>query len=266
MRLPKSTPVQLVSGMYVKREDLCMEGTKGPPFSKMRGVIEHIQNRDETVIGVLDTYHSQGGHAVAYACHELGKRCINYWPRRKADVGAHLRPQQAAAQALGADLVAIPAGRSAVLYHNAKSQLKSFADSYMMPNALKLPEMVTATAREARQTFTDYHDVQRVIISISSGTIAAGVLQALHDMEWVGEVVLHMGYSRPAGAALKYIKAMAQRELDWIQLNVVDQGFAYGEAVGATVPFPCNMYYDAKAWRWALANPSPKTLFWNIGA
>ena len=266
MRLPASTPVELVHDVYVKREDLCMAGTRGPPFSKMRGVVEHIANRPEEVIGVLDTYHSQGGHAVAYACHELGKRCVNFWPRRKADIGAHLRPQQAAAQALGADLVAIPAGRSAVLYHRAKSELKFSSDSYMMPNALKLPEMVTTTAKEAQQTFREYADVQRVIISISSGTIAAGVLQALDDLEWVGEVVLHMGYSRPVGATIKYVKTMAQRNFEWIQLRVVDEGFAYGDAVKVSVPFPCNMYYDAKAWKWLMDNPQPNTLFWNVGA
>lgn len=265
MPLPVSTPVEEVNGVFVKREDLCMAGTKGPPFSKMRGVVEHIANRPEGVIGVLDTYHSQGGHAVAYACHELGKKCVNFWPRRKADIGEALRPQQAAAQALGADLVALPAGRSAVLYHRAKSELKFSSDSYMMPNALKLPEMVTSTAREARLTFQNYL-ARRVVISISSGTIAAGVLQALDDMEWIGEVVLHMGYSRPVGATMKYIRAMAQREFDWIQVRVVDEGFAYGEAVKVAVPFPCNMYYDAKAWRWTLRNPAPHTLFWNVGA
>jgi hypothetical protein len=52
-------------------------------------------------------------------------------------------------------------------------------------------------------------------------------------------------------------------------VKFVDEGYAYGDRVSGTVPFPCNPYYDAKAWRWlersasSLAGP---VVFWNIGA
>src|SRR5207344_916798 len=107
--------------------------------------------RAERVIGVLDTSHSQGGHAVARACEMLDKKCLLFYPVRKAEQDvALLRPQQAAAKALGAKLIKLPAGRSAVLYHAAKKQMP--AGSYMMPNALKLHEMVEETAAEFGRT------------------------------------------------------------------------------------------------------------------
>ncbi len=272
-----STPVEEHEGFLVKREDLCTIGTAGPPFSKMRGVIEHVANRPESVIGVLDTYHSQGGHAVSFACSLLGKQCVNYWPRRKADAFKALSPQQVASQSLGAGLIELPAGRSAVLYHRAKTDLNRYADSYMMPNALKLPEMITATMAEVAETI-ELATVSHVVVSISSGTIAAGVLAGLDKMGWKGTLTLHMGYTRPERAVMAYMSKITRAAVGYdplpsprIRLNFIDEGYAYGDPVHPCTPFPSNVYYDAKAWRW-LMNVSDHrlipddTLFWNIGA
>ena len=59
--LVNNTPVEQykIDGrtIHVKREDLCCP-YPGPSFSKMRGVVAHIENRPEQVIGGLDTFHS----------------------------------------------------------------------------------------------------------------------------------------------------------------------------------------------------------------
>ena len=159
-------------GLWVKREDLSCPG--GPNFSKTRGVFAHIKARPESVIGVLDTAHSQGGWAVAKACRLLNKGCILFYPVRKREHNQPLKPQQLAAKELGADLVRMKAGRSAVLYHGAKKCLKPTA--YMMPNALKLPESVEETALEFARTKLP-PDLQTIVVPASSGTIAAGVLR-----------------------------------------------------------------------------------------
>jgi len=111
--------------ILVKREDLCCP-FPGPSFSKIRGVVAHIKNRPESVIGVLDTYHSKAGWAVAYVCRELGKQCVDFWPRFKADNytgGPAPRFQQQQAAELGATLVDLQAGRSAILYHTARKHV-----------------------------------------------------------------------------------------------------------------------------------------------
>ena len=260
-----STPVERYGDVLVKREDLCCPDPRGPQFSKMRGVIEHMLSRPEMTIGVLDTSHSQGGNAVAYACHLLGKRAVVYWPRRKADIGDALRPQQEAARVLGARLVALPAGRSAVLYHRAKSDLSTTPDSYMYPNALKLPEMVTATAAEVRNTL-EIIEARTVVVSISSGTIGAGVFRGLAHIGWEGRLILHMGYSRSKAAVLKYVYGMAgEIDAPGIEVSLIDEGFAYGDAISYPCPFPSNKFYDLKAYRWLQANPQPDCLFWNVG-
>src|SRR5262245_58591009 len=88
-------------GLYVKREDLACP-PPGPPFSKTRGVYAHVKSRREEVIGVLDTYHSQAGHAVARACEILGKQCWNFYPEFKHEPGP--REPQYRAFKLGAEL------------------------------------------------------------------------------------------------------------------------------------------------------------------
>lgn len=269
--------------ILVKREDLCSP-EPGPSFSKMRGVVEHIKNLPPTVrmIGVLDTYHSKAGWAVAYACRALGKDCVDFWPRFKADEyrgGLPPRKQQYHASNLGAVLVDLQAGRSAVLYHQAKKQLREFsADSYMMPNALKLAESIWANAAEAERTAPMLpEEGGTLIISISSGTVAAGVLTGFMKAGILNRwgVILHMGYSRSQEAARSYLCKVGTIP-DATKIKFIDEGYGYKDAVrdglGTQYPFPINPYYDAKAWNW-LHNPQVLSklhqqpiLFWNIGA
>jgi len=264
------TPVE-VDGIdvFVKREDLCSP-YPGPQFSKMRGVVAHIKRRPEATIGVLDTYHSKAGWAVAYACAALGKKAVNFWPIYKHDPS--MREQQEIARSFGAKLVSMPAGRSSVLYHAAKKSLPTVdRDCYMMPNALKIEESVTENAAEARRSLTQLPEGATIVLSISSGTVAAGVMKALSGQGF--RFVLHMGYSRSQSKCADYIDAMVG-ELFWNpQYVFVDEGFGYADSVDCDAPFPCNPYYDLKAWRWLT---TPKNLqrlaangpivFWNIGA
>jgi threonine dehydratase len=255
--------------MVVKREDLCCP--PGPHFSKTRGVFAHIAKREEKIIGVLDTSHSQGGWAVAQACHLLGKQAVVYYP-----VFTKPRPlgnSQVQAQALGAMLVPLQAGMSAVLYHQAKRDL-SHHNGYMMPNALKLEETVSETAAEFRRTWLEYRnlldDVGSVLVSASSGTIAAGLWRGMEALSL--PLVVHMGYSRPADAVHAYIVKMSGRPDPNHRIYLHDEKYSYKDTAraGGDPPFPCNEHYDLKTFRWwnkldrSHYGIGP-TLFWNIG-
>lgn len=266
--------------IWVKREDLCCPAP-GPSFSKMRGVIAHISKRPEKTIGVLDTLHSKAGWAVSWACQQLGKQAVNYWPRFAADPREGLvREQQKIAASMGAITVSLAAGRSAILFHSASKHLRNtFPDSYMMPNALKLAESVQETSEEVSRGWKQLPDTGTLIISISSGTIASGVIKGWSEIEdmngnflsdnWT--TLLHLGYSRSLDAVQEYIESRVGRKLP--QLKYIDEGYGYADAVDIEVPFPCNPHYDAKAWYWLskqseaylLSLPQP-IVFWNIGA
>lgn len=280
-----NTPVEVYElhgkPVLVKREDLCAP-FPGPSFSKIRGVVAHIRNRPESVIGVLDTYHSKAGWAVSYVCQALGKQCVDFWPRYKADEyqgGTPPRFQQQHARSLGATLVDLQAGRSAVLYHTAKkSLLQSHPGGYLMPNALKLPESITENAAEAERTcrsgYVPTHGT--LVISVSSGTVAAGVLLGFERAGFLEnyQVILHMGYSRSKEATIAYMEKVSGLQQLGARVTIVDEGYGYKDAVPKdfSVPFPCNPHYDAKAWKWlsdpinhAVSNFYGPVVFWNIG-
>jgi hypothetical protein len=247
-------------GLWVKREDKsCVP--PGPPFSKARGVYARIASRPETIIGVLDTYHSQGGHAAARACQILGKQCLDFYPEYKHDPGC--REPQLRAKSLGAELIGLPAGRSAILFHTAKKYAEA-CRGYMLPNALKLEESIEETAKEVPDRCFD-----NVLISASSGTIAAGVIRGFSRRKIsINRYLIHLGYTRSHDSVLQYLAVSSGGVTNCVE--IVDEGYQYKDKAkpGDTPPWPCNEYYDLKAFRWWIANRSRydgKTLFWNIG-
>ncbi len=251
-------------GLWVKREDMCCPS--GPHFSKTRGVYAHIKNRPERVMGVLDTSHSQGGWAVAQACALLNKECMLFYPVRKAEQNAPFKPQQQAALELGATLLPLQAGRSSVLYHQAKSAMAA-RNEYMIPNALKLPEMITETRAEVLRSADTIVEMDTVLISASSGTIAAGVIAEARKIKPTLRFIVHQGYSRPQDAIFAYMQKMGGY---MGRVDFVDEGYAYADEArpGPTPPFPCNRYYDLKAFRWWMNQNQGdygETLFWNVG-
>lgn len=267
--LRKNTPLQDYTkefGLWVKREDLACP-KPGPPFSKTRGVYVRVKSRPEKVIGVLDTFHSQAGHAVARACQILNKTCINFYPvykRERDEEGNHeLRIPQLRSQELGAELYGLEAGRSCILYHAAKKVIIA-KNGYMMPNALKLEESVIETAREVGPEKFDI-----VLIPASSGTIAAGVVKGFADRGMRPQFIIHLGYSRSHKEVRQYIKEMSG--VDEASLSLIDEGYSYKDqsVEGPTPPWPCNPWYDLKCFRWWMkvreGYPNQSVLLWNIG-
>ena len=270
--LVDGTPIEKVAGwdnIWVKREDMSCP-LPGPCFSKIRGVYARIASRPEKVIGVLDTYHSKAGWAVAYICSILGKECWNFYPHYKDD-GDVLRPQQQTATEMGAKMLPLQAGRSAILYHRAKKATEQ-GGGYMMPNALKLYESVEECANEVERS-GDLSHFSDVVISISSATIASGVLKGLHRQKLQPRVWLHKGYDRSTSAIKKYMSKYHPAGWDF-PIEFIDEGYGYKDQAKKgdfrAPPFPCNPYYDLKAWRWmdreGLERMNGNVLFWNIGS
>ncbi len=288
--------------VWVKREDLCCgDDPNSPSFSKMRGVAAHLESLEYDghypPIGVLDTYHSKAGRGVAWLCQQMGIPCYVFFPVYKAELFSlagpdnpcYGEPQQAmpmyelrthqrdAHFDLGAKIIPLKAGRSAILYHQAKKHFAELTDGtgYMLPNALKLSETVDATAMEILQHTPEflYDNTGTWVVSISSGTIAAGVLKGIWarvpaPYAWP-TLIAHLGYSRSLDAARKYIVKMADVD-PGTALRLVDENYAYKDKVdNSDIPWPCNEFYDAKAFLWLMNHIqelTPPIVFFNIGA
>lgn len=256
-----NTPVEQYGTIWVKREDLsCPDG---PMFSKVRGIAYHIRalvNIGVRTIGVLDTFHSKAGWGVAQVCKELGLECVDFYPEYVGST--ELRETQLRAAELGAQLIPLKAGMSAVLWNIARRCMRDLPHGYLMPNGLRLSESVSATADELIEHLPASLLGGTLVVSVSSGTIARGVARGLNEVNPSTVLVAHMGYSRSEIELARYLEYKGK-------LVIIDEGYAYRDRVDEPCPFPCNPYYDLKAWKWLqrnLANLEQPVVFWNIGA
>ena len=163
-------------------------------------------------------------------------------------------------------MVAMPATMSSVLFYVVRKQLTAEPGTYMMPNALKLTESVEETARELLRTSIP-HEVTHIIVPSSSATIASGVVSGL-GLRPI-KVIVHLGYSRSEVAVRRYIDRMAGTGAS-DRVIIVDEGYEYKDAArpGATPDWPCNEFYDLKAYRWWVRTGRtkyPNALLWNVG-
>lgn len=253
--------------IYVKREDLSCP-YPGPGFSKIRGIekVIHSLMRNmipPTAIGVLDTIHSKAGWGVSYICQQLNIPCLVFYPLRKSDDKDNLRIFQRMAQQFGAEVIPMKATKSSVLYYQSrKIFLDKHPNGFMMPNGLQLYDTIVQTSFEVS---TAPHELLSGtwVVSVSSGTIGCGVAMGLDRMNFSGSLVFHFGFSRSMAEMNKKVKSYSK-----VPVVMVDEGYAYADAVQYSSPFPCNPWYDRKAWKWVCENIHQlkgPIVFWNIG-
>lgn len=254
--------------IWVKREDLSCPHP-GPSFSKIRGIEKVIQSQLRGVcppeaVGVVDTVHSKAGWGVSYICYALGVPCWVFYPLKKSDDIASPRVFQRMAKSFGAEIIPLPATKSSVLFYQARKIFYAhYPLGFMMPNGLQLYDTILQTSREVSLSPPDLL-CGSWVVSVSSGTIGCGVVMGLSQLGFGGKLFFHFGFSRSE-------EVMKQKVKKYGNVNVVmiDEGYQYADAVKFPCPFPCNPYYDRKAWKWLVKNIKdlePPVIFWNIGA
>lgn len=271
MRLLRDTSIEKYEDIFVKREDLCFTRVNGlelPPLAKLRGaefLLRRLKKEGYKTIGVFDTRVSKAGWGIAGICSYLGLRCRSYFPLLKNQ--KRFKDQQYMASLFGAKLVAIPAGRTAILYSIAKKDLARIKDSYMLPLGLVCIETVQEVAKIAGKI----PKYGTIVICTGTGTITAGLLAGL-TKENLPEKVIGVScgmalkkQDQRITALLKETGKLKSKEI--LELVLVEKDYYSPENI--IVPFPCHPYYDKKAWRWLMENKhklKKPILFWNIGA
>lgn len=263
------TPVEtyMVQGkkVYVKREDLCCgEGT--PQFSKIRGLeikMKELKEKCYDTVAVLDSCHSKAGWGTAWLARELAMKCVVFYPSRKG-LPELLGESQINALEFGAKLVPLKAGMQAVLWYQSRKWLaedKQLGKVHLLPNGLTLEECVKSTEEECKYVPEECWN-GTVVISVSTGTIARGVANFARKHAYRTAIIAHMGYT--------HAEETVQKNVRHHHLLCIDEGYQYKDRVNFVAPFPCNPYYDLKAWKWLnetdLSLLKEPILFWNIGA
>jgi hypothetical protein len=274
-----TTPVELYSGIYVKRDDLCFQ-PPAPPFSKCRGVLDHLRKLKDSgveTVGYTETAISMAGWGVAWACNILDMVAVIFDPQYKVtpDVLAYHREQWKQFHPI---IHPIPAGRAKVGWYQSKKILQEFYDpkGVMLPLGLPFEESIEATAKEMRLTLIQTGIRFKSIVScIGSGTMFAGLWRGI-EQAGLSKVNLYGVFTRTG--SIEHKKEVIQKKAGLqtegflksiVNIHLIDPGWEYTEECKTEVHFPCHSYYDAKAWEWLVRNlPDLKKpiLFWNIGS
>lgn len=270
--IQNNTPIEKYNikgyDVFVKREDLSAKPPL-PPFSKVRGLSTHLidlKTSGVSVVGYCETSISMAGIGIAVIGNILGMRVVIFNPIYK-ETPPTLAIHREQWKYWNAEIIDIKAGMAKVNYNISRNILKQmYGDkAIMLPLGLPLTSTILATESEANLL----KGFPTVVVNIGSGTICSGLYRGFSE-----KTVVYGIMGRTGNVFKKYCKIRGEDEGIFSQrsfpdLRVIDPGYEYTQAVDVSAPFPCNKYYDAKAWLWLTENISrliKPILFWNIGA
>jgi hypothetical protein len=216
-------------GFVVVRDDLLPGGTK------RRALHVLLDEHDEYVYA--SPVQGAAQLALAYVCRDAQKQAIILCAQRKV-----LHPFTLDAQRIGAKILEVPMG--------FLSHVQSKASTYcaQQPNVRKLlpfgldhPDVIAAMADLARALPV----MPTEVWSITS----SGVLSRALQLAWPAATFygVRVGAAPHAGRAHVFI---APEKFD--------------QKAKILPPYPSNIYYDAKLWRFVTQHASPGALVWNV--
>lgn len=273
MKVISNTPVDSYKindhKIYVKREDLSSSYPL-PPFSKVRGIYSHLTklyNNGVRNIGYVETQISMAGWGLAVACQDFGITLTIYAPKYKSQVNPVYTMHIKKWEQFNSEIVYIPAGRAKINFYIAKKLLRNKygASAVLLPLGLPLDESIKETSEEL--LLTGIENINTLVVSVGSGTICKGILLGISGMKNKPSVV---GVACRTGDMKRKKRNILSNTLSFgTVFSLKDMGYDYMDKETISAPFPCNPFYDRKAWKWLydnLDNVSHPVMFWNIGA
>jgi len=270
--LTVDTPVEKYGNVWVKREDLACP-PPGPPFSKTRGLeakLALLNAKGIKIVGYMDTSVSMGGIAVSYFCQQFGMTAIIFYPQYKeGNNRENLEDHIKKWQEFGATIVPLdkPQRQKINWYRARNILLKNWPNSFMLEQGFPYKESVNETAKQVRLLSKNILN-GTVIISVGSGVICSGVVKGLLDFDTDTTIYGITVSPKDLIAMEKKIRVRSGDIFETVNLKLINGGYEYTQTEDMEVPFPCNRYYDRKAWNWLIKNKEnlkDPVLFWNIG-
>jgi 1-aminocyclopropane-1-carboxylate deaminase/D-cysteine desulfhydrase-like pyridoxal-dependent ACC family enzyme len=268
------TPIEKVSDdIWVKREDLSCP-PPGPPFAKIRGLDAFLRKNTNRVIGYTETQISMAGWGVAFLCQQLHMKCVIFYPEYKT---VEESPERLVLdfhkekwKEFGAILYPMKAGRLRILHYMAAKILREkYGDkALMVPLYIPLSETTEEVSKEVAST-VPIGKFKSIVVCVGSGVMLSGILRGL---SLIGEDI------SVYGVFIRHHNDVEKKRIEIIRrsnilfggnFKLINTDYEYLQAESIKVPFPCNKFYDAKAWRWLIDHQQEiehPILFWSIGA
>lgn len=295
MPVNTQTDKLLIRGVevYVKREDLYqaplpLYGASDvptpkdlsfiypvPPFAKMRGLVprlEELKGAGYRTVGYMDTAISMAGWGISWYARHLGLDACIFYPDYKGGPKHYIEAHIKECARNGAEVLMLenPTQLSINWYRARKILQDTRPSPYLLPQGLPFLETILDVADEVaylpKAALTG-----SIVVNVGSGTMAAGIISGLIKFGVARRHIFGIMTSRgsPQKITQKILSKVVGMRFGWHNhLHIIDAGYDYEDKETINTPFPCNAYYDKKAWRWLINNindiPHP-VLFWNIG-
>ena len=262
--------------VYVKRDDLWRGGRYGGGNAKMRGVEVHLRRLVESGVShvaMVDARTSRAGWGIAELCRDLGLKFTEFFGLRRDEWGT-VPPFQQMCREAGAELCPMPASRVYPMYYKARIECRK-RGIYLLPMGVQLTESLLSVSGEAATLPTQLLKGTLVCV-VATGTMFAGLLLGIRDGPRVVGVYIGMTPGELKGCTKSSAEAIIRQRI----IRLLPEGFTpqpfeialadreYCAEDNYPCPFPCDKWYDRKAWRWLcehrgeLGDP---VLYWNIG-
>lgn len=266
MQLQLNTPIETYNvdgkSVYVKRDDLMGDGEILPPWGKLSALRNVLLDVNPTKPLIhLSVYGSWSGWALSQISKELGYEFIMAYPKskkypeymlEKVDRTLPLKPNM-----------------MSILYNKVGSIARE-KDYIRLPYAFDHSAYIDTQRKRFREV-KEKLDFDHLVVSSGSGVTCLGMLLE-HDpfpslFEPDNKRTFHtVCVSSESSIKKKFSKYQIY---DTDNVEIVKSEFAFDDKMEwYDTPFPCNEFWDKKAWYWLEQNISKfdgDILFWNIG-
>ena len=225
--------------VHVIRDDLVVGGTK------VRGLLPYIRASTQSEFIYAGPAYGYAQVAVARVCKDIGRRATLFVAKRNA-----LHPNTALAESLGAKIIQVPYGYLVVVKKRASDYCAECSNERcLLPWGLKC-DAYTNHLIELLRAFE--HDAAVCWVCVGSGTLFECLAAA--QPTWRFKLVrIGAEYAVPDVLKARVVAYYTAPE-------------AYADRATVKPPYPSNLWYDAKTWRFVLQHACDGELVWNVGA
>ena len=248
--------------VYVKRDDLMGDGTVHPPWGKLtalKNVLTTIKPSKPLIH--LSVYGSWSGWALAEVSKELDYEFIMAYPDSKKFPQHILEKSE--------NVLPIKPNMMNIMY-NKVGQIAREKDYIRLPYAFDHSAYI-ATQRERLREVKEVFDFDHLVVSSGSGVTCLGMMMEHEPWPSLFDARNKRTFHTICVSSKGTIKKKFQKHNiePTEQINIIKSEFEFDDMMDwYETPFPCNEFWDKKAWYWLEKNIQKfegRILFWNLG-
>lgn len=258
----------------VKRDDLLNGDLDLPPWAKLEGVRRLLESdffkKDKPIVH-LTVRGSYTGWVLSYWGKQMGYDIKIAYPNTK-NYGQVMLDK---ITQYGGELIPLKHNMVAVLSAQTK-KMASENDWQMSPDAFNHPIYIDYWTQRSTEFFKE-NEYDTLVVQGGSGVTSVGLIKGFLGVDYISGSLFESDYGKKkivlvATSSVKTVTNALISNLGAVPscLKIYKSEYDfYDEMEHLTTPFPCNPYWDKKAWGWIQDNLDKmkgRTLFWNLGA